>query len=151
MYYSIIAVPFLFALWVLYLKTQDMIPADPGDPGTTPLMFKYILYGLAPGLIIASALIYRHLLTAIDERESLRKKLNQLQTAMLVRAGFLELPALLACVAATVTGDIAILVFTGLMVAAMIFFRPTAESISLDLKLSDQERMALTNPNVTVD
>ncbi len=141
-YLSIAIVPALFSLVVLFLKSKGAIPAD---PDADPLMFKYLLYVVTPAGIAASYFIYRNLLKGIEPADTLQHKMNKVQGFILIRAACLEVPALLGALSAFNTGDLSFLAFTGLMVVLLLFFRPTVETLIVDMQLSDAEQIELTS------
>jgi hypothetical protein len=127
---------------VVFLNMNGSQPS--GD--TDPALFKYNMYGLVPGAIVIAHMVFKQQLSGLDSESTLRKKLTRFQTAMLIRSALIEVPGLLGAVFALITGDLTFLFFTGMVVALFVYWRPTVDTISADLQLSEQERMVLSDP-----
>jgi hypothetical protein len=91
-------------------------------------------------------MVFKQQLSGIDSESTLRQKLTRFQTAILIRSALIEVPGLLGAVFALITGDLTFLFFTGMVVALFVYWRPTVDTISADLQLSEQERMVLSDP-----
>jgi len=79
----------------------------------------------------------------IDANVTLQQKLNNYQAAMLIRAACLELPGLLGGVISMITGDNAFLLFSGIMAAFLLVWRPGRTAIQESLELSQEEAAEL--------
>ena len=142
-YYAIMMVMVLFSAVVVFLPYSG---AFQGDDPEFAIVLKYVIYGLMPAGIVAGHFIYRQQLSTIAPTLTLRDKLSKLQVAILVRSACLEVAGLFGAVAAFITGDLSFLLFTGIIVAFFLVWRPTVATITEDLQLSGDERMRLEDP-----
>ncbi len=147
-YLALILAPVTFVGVVYYEAWSGII-----DPKTSevPEIFPYVSYALAPLGVGLGYFMYKNLLSQIQPGLSLREKLGKLQGAILIRAALVEVPGYFASIVAMLSGQIPYLYITLLMVAILIFWRPTPESIRNDLQLSDAEAAKLSDPNEVID
>lgn len=148
-YYSIMAVMVAFGLLVLYLNYTGLNSPVP-DPTFTQLL-NYVLLVMAPLGIASGHLIFKQMLSAVDSALSLRDKLSRLQVTTLIRSACMEMPGLLGAVVAFVTGDVSFLLFTAIIAVFFVLWRPTLQTITENLSLSEVERMALYDPQGQVE
>ncbi|HQQ96944.1 MAG TPA: hypothetical protein PLX35_06750 [Cyclobacteriaceae bacterium] len=145
-YFAQMMVPVLFSGVVVFLNMNGAQPSGDNDP--TP--FKYIMYGLVPGATVIAHIVFKQQLSGVNPEWNLRQKLVRFQTAMLIRSALIEVPGLLGAVFALLTGDLTFLIFTGMMVVLFVYWRPTVDTISVDLQLSEQDRALLSDHDGTL-
>lgn len=103
-----------------------------------------IWYYAAPALLVfsipASSLLFNNITQGIKGADvPLNRKLATYQTAVIVKAALLEAPALLACIAAFLTGRIVILLVIPLVLLLFFINRPTLYRLESDLELTRDE------------
>jgi hypothetical protein len=142
-YFSLIMVMTMFGAIVLYLNTSGNITPDP----EFALILRYVLFALFPIGVGAGYFIFKQWMQAINPSLTLREKLMKYQTAVLIRSGCFEMPGLFGAVAALITGDISLLLFTAIVIVLFLLHRPSVNTISMDLNLSRKDRSILENPS----
>jgi len=133
----------LFSAVVFYLNTTGNIASDP----ELALIMRYVLCVVLPIGIGAGYFIFKQFMSAIKPTLSLREKMGKYQTAVLIRAACFELPGLLGAVAVMMTGDISLLLFTGIIIVLFAMVRPSIYTITTDMNLTQAERTTLENPS----
>ncbi len=142
-YFSLVSILVMFGAIVFYLSTSGSITPDP----EFAQVLRYVLIMVLPIGLGAGYFIFKKQMEAIDSTLTLHEKLMKYQTAVLVRSGCFEMPGLLAAVAALITGDISLLLFTAIVVVIFLMVRPSVYTITTDLNLSQTERSMLENPS----
>lgn len=142
-YFSLIMVMTMFGAIVLYLNIYGNITHDP----EFALILRYVLFALFPIGVGAGYFIFKQSMQAINPSLPFREKLMKYQTAVLIHSGCFEMPGLFGAVAALVTGDISLLLFTAIVIVLFLLHRPSVNTISMDLNLSRKDRSILENPS----
>jgi len=113
-------------------------------------LFIYLVPGLVMIGIIASNVIFRIRLNAINKTADIKTKMSVYRESSLIRFMLIITPALFALVAIIATNNINFLVYAGLMIVSLIVKRPNPERAVADLNLNQQERAILENPDSIV-
>lgn len=103
-------------------------------------IFTIVVPIAAIGGILLSNFLYQSSINKISPSDSLSSKLNQYQTATLIKASCLEGPALLAVVASFQSNNITFLGIAMLLVVIMYLKFPKKEKFVAEVKLSFEEK-----------
>jgi hypothetical protein len=144
-YYSQAITVLLFGGVVAFLITQNQQGAV-GDNTS----WMYIVTIVLISSVAMAYFIFRLLLGKIKQPMRIQDKMPRYSKALLVRSALLELPGLLAAVAAFITANLHFLSVTLLVVLMFIFLRPTKNTIANDLSLSTKERALLDNDGAVI-
>lgn len=126
--------PTLFALAVLMKNYVDTETQE----GMEVLL--YIAAGVFITTVPLSSFVMRNMISSKKGRNvPLEEKLAAWQTGMIVKASLLELPAIMACIAALLTGTSTILLLVPVILLIFFINRPTAFRLENDLDLSREE------------
>ena len=128
----------LFAIGFLYYTSRDEWISDFSDVG---YLFPYGVPAVMSIGIIVGRMVFNHHLKSTKVMDGLGSKLGSYMTASLVKYAFLEGPGILAFIAAEATGNMAYLIFGGLMVLMMILERPYRQKVEVDLDLNRELKM----------
>ena len=110
-------------------------------------IFLYIVPIVSLGGLFFSNLIYKNKLSELKEKNDLNIKMTNFRGVLIVRYAFIEGPTFFAFVATILTGNLVFLAFIVLMILAMIYWRPTKNSVIADLELNYQEVEIINNPD----
>lgn len=111
------------------------------------MTFLYIVPIFILGGLFGSNWIYKNKLSGLKEENDLKTKMTNYRGILIIRYAFLEGPAFFAFVSALLTSNLLFLVFAGLMIIFMIYWRPTKSSVIADLELNQQEIAIVENPD----
>lgn len=141
-YFAMVGILTAFALVVFIQNTIGIIILVGPD---LSLEFRYLLFTITPlSLFIGYFLFKKQLTTPVSA--SLIQKLKKYNQAILIRSACFEFPGLVAGVAAILSKDNSFLLFTALIIVLYMLYRPTINSIAIDLNLSQPERSQLESP-----
>jgi hypothetical protein len=140
-----VATVLLFGLVVAFLITQN----EQGAVGDNT-SWMYIVSVILVSSLVMAYFIFRFLLGKIKPTLRLQEKMPRYAKALLVRSILLELPGLLASVAAYITANLHFLAVTLLVFLIFVILRPTRNTIANDLSLSAKERALLDSEGAVV-
>jgi hypothetical protein len=126
-------------------SSEQVLPVE--DVGQ---IFHYIVPIITITTLAASYMVFKMMIGKINPSLDLKQKLPKYQVAVIVRSALLELPGLLAAVAALITGDMLFLLASLLVIFLFLMVRPTPFRIAEDLNLSAAERNLLNDPDAIV-
>lgn len=90
--------------------------------------------------VFLSNYLYQSAINKISSKDALSSKLNQYQTATIIKGACLEAPALLAVVSTFLSGNITFLFIAMLLVILMYIKFPKKENFKEEVKLSFEEK-----------
>ena len=100
--------------------------------------------------LAAGHFLFKYMVEKINNSLPLKEKMPKYTQAVLVRSALLEVPGLLAAIAAFLAGQIFYLAVPLTICLVFLMLRPTKSSIEQELKLSPKERAMLDNPNAII-
>lgn len=106
----------------------------------------YILAGIVIISLSAAHFVFNLLIRKIDNKISLKSKLQKYQSAMLIRSAVLEFPGLFAGVVCILSGNLLPLMGVAIILIVFFLLRPSIGGIIQDLNLSTSEKIVLENP-----
>jgi hypothetical protein len=139
----------LLAAVVFYLNYSNEV--TPQLDQQTASLFRYLLIALVPAGMAMGYFIYGNQVKTIDPSATLGSKINRMQAAILVRSACLEVPGILGCIVAMMSGDNSFLLFTMIVLVVYGLWRPTPDTLSEDLHLSQEERERLQDPEGLIE
>jgi hypothetical protein len=145
-YYMQVVSLLLFGIVVMFLIMR-------GNKSDAPAADAQWVYVLPIVLIVALAtsyFLFRALVSKIEPSLKLQDKLPKYSSAVIVRSALLELPGLFSAIVAYMTFEIFYLGATALILLAMMIMRPSRQSVTEDINLSQKERALLDNPEAVV-
>ena len=131
-----------FSLIVIYLIISRQLTGDIG----LAHIFLYIVSLFTLAGLFGSNLIYKNKIAKIKTNNDLMAKMTNYRSAMIIRWAFLEGPAFLSIVAIMLSSNLIFLSFTGLIIARMIYLRPTMKTAIFDLELDQKEIAIMEDP-----
>ncbi|MFN4852981.1 MAG: hypothetical protein ACK5JC_01030 [Bacteroidota bacterium] len=135
---------FFMGLIVAFLITSGTMSNDMGDLNET---FLYIVSIAVLGGLYASNWIYKYKLRGLKEENDLKTKMTNYRGIFIHRYTFIVGPAYFSIFAVLLTSNLLLLVFTGISLLFMIYWKPTKTSIINDLELNQQEISIIENPD----
>lgn len=136
-YLGLVTVLVSFLLIVYFINVTGPLNATADQAFTQ--MLRYVLFVVLPLGLGAGFFLFKQLMSRIPAGDPLKTKLMKYQQAILIRAACFELPGLFGGVAALLSGDNTFLLFTALIAAMFLVFRPGFNSLATDLHLSPDE------------
>jgi hypothetical protein len=112
--------------------------------------FHYIVPLVTIASFAAVYIVFKMMVRKINTSVELKEKLPKYQVAVIVRSALLELPGLLAAVAALLTGEMYFLLVSLVVILLFLIVRPTPFRIAEDLNLSAAERILLNDSEAIV-
>jgi hypothetical protein len=122
-----------FLMFVLFTTNNLTFKSYDGSIYALVVPFVFII-GITVG-----AFIYKRSISG----DTLTSKLQKYQSASIIRAAFLEVPALLAAAITMITANQYYLIYTILSVLMMVFYLPSKSKFANDLDLSLEEKSQL--------
>ena len=101
--------------------------------------------------IIGSNFIFKKRLVPIRSMSSLKDKLIDFRTALIIKFVILDAPAFFAVIAFLLTGNYFYLGITAALVVTFAIYFPTKSKLINDLRLSRQEVDQLSDPNAEIN
>ena len=144
-YLALVASMTLFGVVSFFLTVTDSIEVN--ADADFVLMMRYILFAVTPAALGGGYFVFKNTLSGAVGLPSLKEKLMKYQVAVLVRSASLEIPGLLAAVAALITGELSFLLFTAIIIVLFIMLLPGINTIVQDLNLSRKETFILEKPD----
>lgn len=147
-YFAQVGVMLFFTAVVLALVFSGEIQMQPATSFTWTLT-----YALVASVIVgfsAAHFLYNLLLSKIDKKLDLKKKMQKYVGVLLVRSACLELPALFAAIVCYIGGNYYLLMIPVFVAVVFYVLRPTANTITEDLELSPAERAMLMDPSAVI-
>jgi len=136
-----------FALISILLQSKGF-----GDLGEE---IKNILLILVPIFvafgILASRFIFKQRIKTIDKSFSLKKKLENYRSALILKFALIEAPSFFAIVSYLLTGDYIFLVLVVILIVVFIFYTPSLTKSINDLELSRVESDILSTPDAEIN
>lgn len=134
-----IIVLLLFAGVVAYLHQSGSFPRHE-DPTS---LFMWIVPATLALSFVLSEVVFKTSIKKISPDTPLKEKFNKYQNAIILRMAVIEIPGLLGCVAALVTGSLYFL--TAPLAVAVILYvsRPSVFRMTADLALNREEQRML--------
>ncbi|MDF1546756.1 MAG: hypothetical protein P1P88_02965 [Bacteroidales bacterium] len=111
-------------------------------------IFLFLALIFTGGGIFGSRAFYKYRITFITPDMPFEEKLSNFRIALITKYAILEAPSFIALVGFLITANYLILLFAGLVVAVFVMEAPTLEKISLELKLSDEEKILLKSSSI---
>lgn len=137
----------LFALVAIFMFSNGGAVVN---PPVFNQIIDYTLLGTTICFIPASFLYYRWKLNKLKAVADFKLKMNGFRNALIARYTLFEIPSLVSIVAVILTGNYIYLVCTGMIIALMVFLRPTKENVIKDLGLDYNEVTILEDPNTII-
>lgn len=103
-------------------------------------VYLYIAPFLAVAGFLGGRTIFQNQLADIAGKSTLKDKMAAYSSAFLVRVAFMEAPTLFAAIAFFLTGNLACLSVSGLMILYFLTLSPSRAKVEEDLELSFQEK-----------
>ncbi len=101
--------------------------------------------------VFASNFIYKKLLTSILNKTSLKEKLTNLQTALLIKYALIEGPTLLVIFIYMNYGNLFYLLIAGGLLVYFYMLKPTKEKIENDLQLNNEHKSEFNRPDQIIE
>jgi len=138
-YFAIAGMLLIFSAVVLFFNLTRS-PIDPNLPDAVV----YLPFVLVVLFYPAANFVFRSYLSQnLKVDSTLEQKIGTYQTAVLIKAGLFEIPGLIACVLAFITGKADILGVTLIIIFFFYLHRPGATNISSHLNLREEENIEL--------
>lgn len=102
-------------------------------------VFFYLVPTLAIVAPVIGNIVFKKNLEQIHEKETVKEKLINYQTARLIRIAFIEAPALLGVVIFLITSNQYYLIFSAVLLTYLITLRPTISVIKTELRLNNEQ------------
>jgi hypothetical protein len=134
-----------FALVVAFLISQNTQPPIE-DNNTWVTLVSVILISA----LVMAYFVFRFLLSKINPSLRLQEKMPRYARAILVRSALIEIPGLLASIAAYLTGSLHFLAISLLIFLIFVIMRPTRNTISQDLNLSPKDKGLLEDDSAVI-
>lgn len=139
--FAVVAFSAIVALLLFVNKTEPS-----GDNNTWVYLVSIVLIaGLVMGFFV-----FRFLLKRIKQEMRLQDKMPRYARALLVRSSLIEIPGLLAAIAAFITANLNFLVISLLVFVVFIALRPTKARIAEDLLLSPKDKAMLEDDRAVI-
>ena len=113
-------------------------------------IFYYVVPIITVIALLSANIFYKSKLKTFKDSDSLQNKLTTYRGLLIMRYASAEGASFFAVVAAFITETPFFLIFVGLLLLLMIYWRPTRESLKADLQLSVQEVSAIDDPDAVV-
>src|SRR3569833_2407158 len=110
-------------------------------------IFYVVVAVMVAGGIGASFAVFNSRLQVVKQKYSLTEKLQGYRAAVIMRYALLEGPGLFSIIVYFLTGDIRVLVATAVIIALMLYIRPSREKLIADLELSSSEAAIMNDDN----
>lgn len=123
---------------VVYFYAENLHFAFDGNS-----MYGMLVPMLAIVALITSPMLFKGTLNSINPQDELSTKITKYQSANIIRGAILEVPALLGAAITLSTGNYYFLVFSLLMIVAMIFAFPSKQKFMETVQLSFGEKSKL--------
>lgn len=143
-YYGLLIGQVLFGFLSFFLVRTHILKSEGEDLSR---IFIYIIPVFVLGGFIASNLLFKNRLKAIDQKSSLMIKLTDYHEALVVRYALLEGPTLFAIVVYMVTGNTLFILFAAFIVLYFLTIRPDREKAIRDLELDSKDEQILYDSN----
>jgi hypothetical protein len=143
-YYGLIIGQVLFGFLAFFLVSTHILKSEGEDLSR---VFIYIIPFFVLGGFIASNLLFKNRLKAIDQKSSLMIKLTDYRAALVLRYALLEGPTIFAIVVYLVTGNSIFILFAAIIVLYFLMIRPDREKAIRDLDLNSNDEQILYDPN----
>jgi len=140
--YMILLQGLLLFMFLVYFQSKDTF-------FKLDLIDSNIVIGIIVVLaaLVISFFLYRFLLIKISDSKGLKNKLEKYTTAFIVKMAILEGGAFFNLVMFLNTANKSFLIFSALLLLAMMMSFPGVDKIEKALGLSKQERLYLQNPD----
>lgn len=135
----------LFAANVVFLNQDSKSTTDSGLE-----TFRIVASVMAIVCVSASLTISRMQMKQILLKSNLFDKLAGYQVTNIIRYALLEMPGLFALVFYLLTASNFFLILAGIIIALMVFQRPTSLKLIEELQLSFAERQIIENPDAVI-
>ncbi|HUM46467.1 MAG TPA: hypothetical protein PLD84_06050 [Chitinophagales bacterium] len=133
-----------FGLIVSFLVVSGKVNSGSAD---LSVVFAYVVPIFVLIGLSGSNYIYKSKLSKLRSSNDLKYKMFNYRVALIIRYAFLEGPTLFAIIVALLTGNLIFLVFAGLLLSFMIYWRPVKNRIIADLGLSTEEVAIINDPD----
>lgn len=146
-YYALFAGPLFMGIILFFLYQTGSLAATAQDLRD---IFIYIVPLFAVGGLVSSNLMFRSLLTKIKSRQTLKEKMTEYRSALVVRYALLEGSSFFSIVAYLLTGDILFLGIAGLIILYFLLLKPTIARAVKDLELNPDDEHSLNDPDKVI-
>lgn len=103
-------------------------------------LFMWIVPATLALSFVLSGILFKEAIRKIRPETPLKEKFNKYQNAVILRMALTEIPGLLGCVAALITGDFYFLIAPLAVVVILYLSRPSVFRITADLALNREEQ-----------
>ncbi len=118
-----------------------------------PNLYEILLIAMAAFVLLffwLSSWIFKKRMEIVKQKNVLKEKMADYNTASLIRYIILELPAILAVVIVMITGEIIFLAYLAVVIAMFLFLTPNRERLKRELELNQAECMLIDDPDAIV-
>jgi len=136
----------LFACVAFYVNSKGET-ADESELNDLLLLAAPIL---AFSGIIGSSFLTKTRLKLIKEKTSLKEKLSEYQTTLIISFALLEGPSIFSLVCYLLTANYIFLAIAGLIIVIFFVIKPTRQKTIKDLALNHQERDLIEDPKAII-
>jgi hypothetical protein len=144
LHYAMLMGQVIFGIVAFYIVSGGQIAENGSQLNDT---FRVIVPLMIMGGLTASWYFTRTRIEAMPAKSGLIEKLVQYRTVFIIKLALLEAPSLLAIVAFLLTGNFLYLALAGLVILVFVINRPTKFKIANELKLDQEERALIDDPN----
>lgn len=133
----------LFGLVALIIMPQKGINIT-----NTRDVFLFVVPIMAIGAFAASIFLFKKNVDLAINKNSLKEKLMQYQTALIIRFSLLNGASLFGIVCYMQTGNLLFIIISGLLALYFLSLRPTKDKIENDLNLSYEDKILFDSRDV---
>ncbi|WP_186757154.1 hypothetical protein [Echinicola salinicaeni] len=134
---------FFTAAYFLTEKTEQM-------DATFHLFLKFLIPSLVLASIFGSNIYFKKQLSKLKQDNSLKDKLTDYITALVVKYALLEVPAIIAIVAYFISADWLFLGLAGTMIIIFLLHKPSQSKTISELSLNPEEKRKVLDPKAMV-
>lgn len=146
-YLGLLAGQVFFMVVAIFLNSTGAMVVEPEELNT---FFQILVPLFTVTAIIASIMITRTRLSRIKEKTDFQEKLGDYRAVMIVRLAILEAPSFFAIVCYLLTANLLLLIFSGLVIAIFLLYRPSRDKVAEELELNQEERELIDNRDAIV-
>ncbi len=143
-YYALFAGQIFFGIAAYLMATKEgFIPCDTFSKSTLGILVAIvILLGISGG-----GFIFDKKIPKIRKNKDLKSKMSEYQTAIFIRLAFTEGTAFFSIAVYLLFAYDLLPIESAILIGYFIFLKPTAEKTIFDLKLNNEEKTKLNDPN----
>ncbi len=125
----------LFALIAVYIHFSGF-EFDGGKELNSGLIIVVPVFAIAG--IIASRLVFKFKLKECITKQNMEEKITDYRSALIIKFALIEGCAMFSVIAFLLTNNLLYLGITGLLLVVFIIYRPTAETLSADIEVTQK-------------